>query len=98
MSKRRTREQKMRAQSKLQTVYTYHPIKDEPVPSNQRVKSYFKKDEEAQPVENIIRNIPVKTGESLNLRLIKKDLIKSLSVASFILCLEVVLYLLWYKK
>lgn len=96
MSKRRTRSQKIKAQQNGR--FKYAPLKEaailNPKPS---VKSYFSEGEKAKNEKIGTHNSSVLTEEYANLKLIKKDLIKSLTVASFILCLIVVIYLLWYK-
>jgi len=96
MSKRRTREQKIKVQNKTQT----NPIRyiyDVKATTEVPVKSYFEDHKKSIHHNKAGRDISESMGNLVNLKLIKRDLIKSLSIASFILCLEIVLYLLWYK-
>lgn len=94
--KRRTKAQKIRSQRKINTPFNNVEIrhvttKDKPV------KNYFQTSSlETDPL-NKKSKYADNTDILFNLKLIKKELLKSLSIASFILCLEVVIYLLWYK-
>ena len=97
MSKKRTRAQKIKAQNKNQAPPNPFNAVAYNLPAT-HVNSYFKKDKIPKIDTMTVYNNPVKTEQYSNLKLIKKDLIKSLIIASFILCLEVVIYLLWYKK
>lgn len=96
MSKKRTRSQKIKAQSKFQFSYNpdIHTRIESPQPS---VKGYFSKEEKKEKEGVINKNKSILTADYENLKLIKKDLFKSLIVSSLMLCLIVVIYLLWYK-
>lgn len=93
MSKRRTREQKIKAQTKYQISLK----REENQVTNIPVKSYFISEKQIRKAKKSLGNNSMNTEQYLNLKLIKKDLIKSLLVSSFILCLIVVLYFTWYK-
>jgi len=96
MAKKRTRAQKIKAQRTFQPqLRSPNSYKFDPLASN--VKGQFKKNIASVNPEGDGLYSPIKTEDYGNLKLIKKDLLKSLFFASFILCLEVVLYLLWYK-
>jgi hypothetical protein len=96
MSKRRTREQKIKAQNKYQTTFSLFATEIYKA-SDTPVKGYFIKEKPVTKDKKTFNNNPLDTEQYSNLKLIKKDLIKSLFVSSFILCLIVVLYLTWYK-
>ncbi len=96
MSKRRTRKQKIKAQKKIQPQFS--PLKTDAFEaSGTPVKSYFIKEKPIPTEKKAPSNSSVNTEQYSILKLIKKDLIKSLFVSSFILCLIVVLYFTWYK-
>jgi len=94
--KRRTRAKKKRSQNKL--IISSEPIKIEPeTTKGKAVKGYFKTD--ITTIKHSVGKVQNanKSGVLTNLKLIRKDLLVSISVASLILCLEIVLYLFWYK-
>jgi hypothetical protein len=96
MAKKRTRAQKIKAQRTFQPQLKLpNSHKFDPPASN--VKGQFEKNPTSVISEEGGSHSPIKTEDYGNLKLIKKDLLKSLFFASFILCLEIVLYLLWYK-
>lgn len=94
--KRRTRAKKIRSQSKL--IISSEPIKIKPETiKSKAVKGYFKTD--TTTITSSISKVQNanKSGVFTNLKLIRKDLLVSVSIASLMLCLEIVLYLFWYK-
>ncbi len=96
MAKRRTRKQKIKAQGRHSVIFNTPNIGLQNDPGTP-VKSYFNKaDFEPQKKDRPKVN-PALTEEYSTLKLIKKDLFKSIIVSSLILCLIVVLYLAWYK-
>lgn len=96
MAKRRTRAQKIKAQNKfkLNPNLFLSPNKDG---DSEPVKSYFPKEEKIKLATKISPNNSVNMEQFSNLKLIKKDITKSLITFGFMLCLIVVIYLLWYK-
>jgi hypothetical protein len=97
MSKRRTRAQKMKSQQNMKVNIPLGNLVEYRLPETS-VKSHFENKELNSKHNSEKNDIPTNTANNAYLRLIKKDIIKSLLAVSFILCLEVVLYLLWYKK
>ena len=97
MSKKRTRAQKIKAQSKSQQIFKNLPksFKYKHLASN--VKSQFENTKNLKKAESSLNNSSVSTDNNGNLKLIKKELVKSLIVSSLILCLIAMIYLLWNK-
>lgn len=96
MSKRRTRKQKIKAQGRHETIFNTPNIGLQNDPGTP-VKGYFVKADFDLKKKDVSRVNPALTEEYSTLKLIKKDLFKSIIVSSLILCLIVVLYLIWYK-
>jgi hypothetical protein len=96
MSKRRTRKQKIKARGRHKTIFNTPNIGVQNDPG-MPVKGYFVKANFEPKKEDVSKVSPALTEEYSTLKLIKKDLFKSIIVSSLILCLIVVLYLVWYK-
>lgn len=95
MSKRRTRKEKERARHRFiisQRVLLAEPKK---VEFEANVKRQFTKPAMHPNLEKGQEEKSINTQETLNLALIKKDIIKSLILASLILASELVIYFLW---
>jgi len=97
MSKKRTRAQKIKAQKRTFIPYTNvsKPLKNSFPASN--VKGQFENSLNIKATDPKINNSSVFTDNNVNLKLIKKDLIKSIITSSLILCLIIVVYLLGIK-
>jgi len=98
MGKRRTRKQKVEARHHL--TVSWSPEKNEPrkatfepIVNRQKAKDLSKK-----KVNSVNAMHSDYTGQFINVASIRKDIIKSLSIATFILASEVVLYLVWQKS
>lgn len=94
MAKRRTKKQKIKAQNKvIINPFTIGSGGYQEIP----VKGYFDKEEIKVNNKKINTDNPTNSEQYSNMKLIKKGIIKSILVSSFILCLIVVIYLTWYK-
>ncbi len=96
MSKRRTKKQKIKAQGRHKLFLNNANIESENSLGTP-VKGYFTKSDFEPKKKTVPYVNAALTEEYSTLKLIKKDLFKSLIVSSLILCLIVVLYLTWYK-
>jgi len=96
VSKRRTRLQKIKAQKKIKLAPELLQNSNK-TSEAESVKSDFPNSEKIKLETKTISNNPVDTEQSLNLKLIREDITKSLITSSLMLCLIVVIYLLWYK-
>lgn len=92
MAKKRTRAQKEKAHHNF-TISWDPSLKIQSPKAN--VKRHFKNEASSKSIQaakTIKANI---TEHSYDNKAIRKDIIKSLSLASLILCLELVIYLVW---
>ena len=94
MAKRRTRKDK---------TYAQHPflISWQDRPQKASDKASVKRHSLSSPSDEIVKSEPQKkaahTPNANEIGTIKKDLGKSVAIASLIISIEVVLYLAWYK-
>lgn len=90
MPKRRTKKQKINARKRaIINPFTAGSGGYQAIP----VKGYFDKEEIEANGKNTNIDKPADSEQYSNLKLIRKDIIKSIMVSSFILCLIVVIYL-----
>ncbi len=90
MAKRRTRKQKAGTKH---TALTH--LYADPEARISLVKGEISKKNTAIQKANKPENKVVSLTNSINVSLVKRDIVKSLILASFILCLELVLYFFW---
>lgn len=98
MAKRRTKKQKSKAKhpflkAKSATEKKAHARLNK-AKNRHTVKRQSKKPASAKSRPGTKTKKPIGTAEYENLRLIKRHLVKSLSLAALILCLEMVIYLI----
>lgn len=99
MAKRRTKKQKIKA--KRQFTVSWEPTSDSKKPRHKTglskaiVKGQFKNQTKANLRTGSKQKYALFSGKASYLASIKKDLLKSVMLASLILALEVVIYLAW---
>lgn len=91
MGKRRTRQQKEKA------IHSFSLSWSPEANSGGGVKGQFKNEAKASSPKASQRENAMLLAKDNSLRLIKKDVFKSLVIATLIITLEVVLYLAWRK-
>jgi hypothetical protein len=87
MPGRRTKKQKLKAKHSFNLSWA---------PSEPRVKGQFNIEPKAQKPNSRPHESALNLAKDASLASIKKDMLKSLILASLILALEVVVYLAWY--
>lgn len=94
MANRRTRKQKQKAKHKF---FPYQQVEPKKIKSEPVVKGQKEKGPEAKFEAKKVGKTPKESANLGTLRLIRRDIFKSLLLASFVLGLEIVIYLAWTR-
>jgi len=102
MSKRRTRKQKELAKHPFLVSWTPPSIKQKSEAKVSHFEANVNRQKEIDPITKVQQDLKTKHSDNsvqiLDLASIKKDLVKSLILAAFVLASELMLYLIWNVK
>jgi hypothetical protein len=94
VAKRRTRKQKEKVKYKFTTTSASEAKKQV---SSLTVKGQFQTKAKATKTNRVKKEIADRSAKLGNLASIRKDMVKSIILAGFIVGLEIVIYLAWHK-